>query len=321
MNSIEQLKSGLTVGHFGLGMRGEHAGSPVAETYDGDTLKVRALGNLSVRFLGIDSPEIKIALPGDPGHFVSLNDPKWEAFLTDPFSSKYPPLVLDEGLKADLMRRLGTGAAKNHYTHAKEAEKSLEVEIMKDRDAMGWTDEGFEFFLAFGREIMDRYGRLLAYINRKDPSQTRPLDYNTRQLKNGVACPYAIWMNVGNAACNSASLTNLVLEPFNANTWANKDKYVKQAREFVASARQKKLGIFSEDNSLRIEPFEVRYLAGRRVPDRWVIDLSRDDDILVAPQNYYLVKMEDRLFIPGEYIPLFESKGWKRQMVARMKVA
>jgi len=44
-----------------------------------------------------------------------------------------------------------------------------------------------------------------------------------------------------------------------------------------------------------------------------VIDLGRNDDSLVPPQEYYAVQNpEDRLFIPEEYVPLFVEKGWKR---------
>lgn len=321
MNSLEQLKSGLTIGHFGLGIRGEHPGTPPGVTHDGDTVSVRALGNFSVRFLAIDTPEVSFTLPDDTNHFLSIADPKWETFLTDPFAAQYPPLVLDDGLKANLMKRLGPGAAKNHFDHAKKAEKALEAEIIKDRDTLGWTNETFEFFLAFGHEIMDRYGRVLAYINRKNPKEPRPLDYNTRQLESGMACPYGIWPNAGESACYSASLTSLVLEPFSAHEWALKDKYVKQAREFVSEARKKQIGVFEKDNPLRIEPFELRYLAGRRPPERWVIDLSKNSDVLVAPQKYYQINMENRLFVPEEFVPLFESKGWKRQALAAQKAA
>jgi endonuclease YncB( thermonuclease family) len=320
MNSLEQTDKGLTIGHFGLGMRGTHAGAPQQEVHDGDTIKVRALGNFSVRFLAIDTPEISIQFPGTK-EFLEISDPKWEKFLTDPFAPAYPPLKLEEALKKDLMKRLGPGAAKNHFEHARRAKEFLTGEVKTDEEALNCTDENFEFFLAFGHEIVDRYGRLLAYINRKNPELPRPLDYNTRQLKNGMACPYAIFPNVGESACYATSLSEMVLEPFTAHQWALKDKFVREAREFVAAARKKHIGIFNKENPLRIEPFELRYLAGRRPPERWVIDLSKDDNILVAPQNYFLIKMEDRLFVAEEHVPLFEAKGWKRQAMAAKKAA
>jgi len=49
-------------------------------------------------------------------------------------------------------------------------------------------------------------------------------------------------------------------------------------------------------------------------PDRWVIDMSSDDNLLIRPQGYYRIKnAEDRLFIPPEYVPLFVEAGWHRQ--------
>jgi hypothetical protein len=65
---------------------------------------------------------------------------------------------------------------------------------------------------------------------------------------------------------------------------------------------------------LRLEAFEIRYLARRQPPDRWVIDLSRRDDILLRPQEYHTVpNPEDRLFVPPEHVPLFVEAGWRRQ--------
>jgi hypothetical protein len=45
-----------------------------------------------------------------------------------------------------------------------------------------------------------------------------------------------------------------------------------------------------------------------------VIDLSKNDDVLIKPQEYYTIpNVEDRLFIPEEYVPLFVEAGWKKQ--------
>ena len=82
--AIEQLKSGLIVGHAGLGFRGGVTGSVRQQIHDGDTINVRALGNFGVRFLGVDAPEISFKLPGGKG-FTGLSDVKWEKYLSDPF--------------------------------------------------------------------------------------------------------------------------------------------------------------------------------------------------------------------------------------------
>ena len=55
-SAIEQLRSGLTIGHAGLGLRGTTPVSPRAAVHDGDTVSTRAVGNLSVRCLGVDAP-------------------------------------------------------------------------------------------------------------------------------------------------------------------------------------------------------------------------------------------------------------------------
>src|SRR4030042_6425035 len=82
--AIEQLKSGLSGGHGGLGFRDGVTGSVRQQVHDGDTINVRALGNFGVRFLGVDAPEISFKLPGGEG-FTGLSDIKWERYLRDPF--------------------------------------------------------------------------------------------------------------------------------------------------------------------------------------------------------------------------------------------
>ncbi len=86
------------------------------------------------------------------------------------------------------------------------------------------------------------------------------------------------------------------------------------ARRSVREARERKLGIFGED-TLRVLPFEVRYLARRRPPDRWVVDLRSSGDTLPPPQRYHEIpNQEDRLFVPEEYVPLFVEAGWSRDV-------
>lgn len=43
-----------------------------------------------------------------------------------------------------------------------------------------------------------------------------------------------------------------------------------------------------------------------------MIDLSANDDRLLAPQLYHQIEFpEDRLFVPEHYVPLFAEKSWK----------
>ncbi|WDT79690.1 MAG: hypothetical protein MPW14_21580 [Candidatus Manganitrophus sp.] len=62
-NAIEQLKTGLTVGYAGLGFRSGVTGSVRQQVHDGDTFQLRPIGNLGVRFLGVDAPEISFTPP------------------------------------------------------------------------------------------------------------------------------------------------------------------------------------------------------------------------------------------------------------------
>lgn len=304
--AIEQLKS-LTVGHVSLGLHGGSVGTVKQQVHDGDTINVKAIGNFGVRFLGVDAPEISFTLPGDNG-FTGLNNPKWEEFLSNPLAG----LDLGAGLSSFLQSRVGPGAATNHHRHAAAAQAALEKEIMKDMMELNKSKEDFEFFMAFAIEIMDRYGRLLGFINRDQPQGERPLDYNGRLLKEGVVSPYFIWPNV-NPFRRAESIKKAVIPPGKAKNSADGDNTLRQARGGVRSAREKGLGIFDPQDPLRLEPFEVRFLAGRRPPNRWVIDLSKNDDELIPPQKYFTVaNSEDRLFIPEEYIPLFLEAGWSK---------
>lgn len=99
---------------------------------------------------------------------------------------------------------------------------------------------------------------------------------------------------------------------FNAREEADKGK-LGDARRWVKAARENGDGIFNPDNPLRLQAFEIRFLGRGTPPDRYVIDLSTNDNILVKPEDYYTIpNVEDRLFIPAEYIPLFVKKGWQQ---------
>jgi len=310
-------KGVLTVGYVGLGIRGNATvGSILQEVHDGDTITVRALGNLSVRFLGVDAPEISLTLPNEIV-FTSIGNEKWEKFLENPFASNLPPFTppLTKDLAFHLQSKLKNRTAINHFYHAQKAEDTLEEELKKDLHALHQSEKEFTLFLAFAHEVMDRYGRLLCFINRnqvsKEDPEPRPLTYNERLLRLGKVMPYFIWPNI-NPFRKQKNIVDAVPQPGTANTIVNKEGTLGRAREWVQHARQRQIGIYDETNPLQIEPFEVRFLARRRPPDRWVIDLSKNDNILIQPQRYYRVShSEDRLFIPPEYVPLFLEAGWQ----------
>jgi len=315
--AIEEV-SGSTMGHVGLGYRGNGVGSVRQQVHDGDTLEVRAIGNFGVRLLGVDAPEMSFSLPGE-SDYTELSDPKWDAFLSDPFARGLPPFnpALASGLRRHLRACVGAGTAATHYRHAVAAREALEEEILKDVRALGQTEETFQFLLVFPYEVMDRYGRFLALINRDQPDpsvpEPRPPAYNLRLLRQAKVCPFFVWPNI-DLFRKMGSLVKAVIPPGKANEIAEGDETLRQVRQSMRNARKLKIGIFDGNNPLKLEPFELRLLARRFPPDRWVIDLSKSDDRLIMPQKYYTIpKTENRLFIPEEYVPLFVEAGWKRQ--------
>jgi endonuclease YncB( thermonuclease family) len=324
--AIDQTRSGLTVGYAGLGLYGDAPGSPRRQVHDGDTITVRAAsvdpeditGNFGVRFLGVDAPEISFPLPGQ-NRFTALSNAGWDDFLRDPFADTHGSFepALSSALVEYLEPRVGEETAKNHHRHAKAAEDALEEEVAKDLEALGKTPTTFRFLLVFAYEVMDRYGRFLCYINRLQPSadtpEPRPKSYNERLLAAGMVNPYFIWPNV-DPFRKAESLVEAVVPPGGAADLASGQNALSEARGWVRDAREQEIGVFDGQDSLRLQPFEVRFLSRREPPNRWIIDLSRDDDVLIRPQEYHTVpNVEDRLFVPEEYVPLFVEKGWHRQ--------
>lgn len=171
--SIYSTRRGLTVGIAQLGLRKDGRGSVGQEVHDGDTVTVDPFGNLGFRFLGVDAPEVSFMLPaqsqengdGEPleATFVDLGDPRWEAFLSEPFSDSFGPIVLERGLRDHLESRVGSGTAANHDELATAATTALRAEVSSDMEDLGQDQESFKFFLAFASEIMDFYGRFLGF--------------------------------------------------------------------------------------------------------------------------------------------------------------
>jgi len=312
--AIEQLQNGLLVGHAGLGMHGAAVGTVRQVVHDGDTVNTRLIGNLGTRFLGVDAAEISFTLPGKSS-FTAISDPRWEVFLSDPFNAIYGEFnaPMSAGLRTYLETCVGPGTAANHSLHASAAQAVLETEVLNDLALMGETNETFQFFLAFSHEVMDRYGRMLCFLNRNQPDENtpapRPLYYNERLLVAGVVTPYFIWPSISPFR-KYANILEAVIQPFTANQLH--DARLNSARAGYQAARQAQIGVYAADHPLRLYPFELRFLAQRRLPNRYLIDLGKSDDHLVPPEEYYTIaKPEDRLYIPEEYIWLFKEYGWK----------
>jgi endonuclease YncB( thermonuclease family) len=316
--AIFTLASGLKVGRVALGAHGDVPGSVRQQAHDGDGVIVDPDGNLGLRFLGVDAPEVSFTLPGSQT-FVSIANPRWTEFLANPFASEYGPFdpPLEDGLARHLLARVGPDTAPNHARLAKEAERGLENLMLADVAALGQTPETFRLFCSFATEVMDTYGRLLCYLNRDQPDagepEPRPKSYNERLLALGLVTPYFIWPNL-DPYKRQKRLVDAVPVPGSLapeGVGAQERRSLDEARESVRDARGAGRGLFAPADPLLLYPFELRFLSRRRPPDRWVIDLGAADDLLRPPQSYHeIANPEDRLFVPAEYVPLFAAKGW-----------
>jgi hypothetical protein len=280
---------------------------------DGDTAGIHLQGSVAVRFLGVDSPEKSIDLIVAQGG-NNLDSPQWESYLTNPFDPQYGLFKLEEDLVTHLCTRIGPGMGVNHRFHANNAQTALVGMIQSDMAALGQDENTFRYFIAFSFEVFDSNGRFLAFVNRNQPDgntpSPRPLPYNERILEKGAALPYFIWPNID--PFRDVSLLDAVISPRMARKVADATPALRRAREFVQQARLNGLGVFNPANPLRFEAFEIRYLGRREAPNRAVIDLSRDDDVILRPQSYFRIpNPEDRLFIPPAFISLFVSRGWR----------
>lgn len=317
--AIKTLASGLTIGLAKLGIYGDGRGSVTQEVHDGDTVTVEADGNISVRLLGIDTPEVSFTLP-DSNRFRSIGSDDWDNFLNDPFANAPAAFTdaLGAGLVEHLTQAIGTGCAANHAHYAEVAHRHFEDLVSADMQVLQQDRDTFSFFMAFAHEIMDGYGRFLCFINRSqehanDP-EPRPRSYNERLLQDGMASPYFIWPNI-NPFRREFSVLSAVPKPSDIQSIANDNDGLGPVRQWIKTAREQNLGMFNATDPLRLRPFELRFLSRQSLPTRWVIDLTSSvSETLIHPTQYYQIpNEEDRLFIPPEYVPLFVENGWHKQ--------
>lgn len=304
-------------GHFKLALWGDGRGTPAQVVHDGDTVGLNTALNFSSRFLGVDAPEISFTIR-TKDTFVSVGHDKWKVFWT---SGEWQNLPIPAPLLAHLSARIGNGeaVAANHHKHAKHAEASLTELIKADVVASGKSHDEFQFFLSFGYEFLDQYGRMLCYLNAErsifpSPSMAHKLSYNERLLATGAALPYFIFPN---------------LQPFMAGRPFDADAIkpagfwsavlgaakLQAARAAVASARSAQVGVFEAADPLIVLPYELRFIArlNSSGPDRFVIDLGQPgSNTLLPPQRYFEIDhVEDRLFVAREFVPLFMLNGWQ----------
>lgn len=317
MGSIGLSSRGFKIGRGIFGNHGSKMGSIKQIVHDGDTVNTRLTDNIGVRFLGIDSAEVSFPLPG--AGFVYLKNPRWDAFFT---SGKWRSgLKFDAGLLQHLDKCIGDGqdVAPNHARHADRAQRALEETMQDDLNKSGKQPADFALFMAFGHEFLDGTGRLLCYLNSDgknfdDPAVAKAVtkfSYNERQLMAGVAMPYFIWPNIQPFLLGSPFAPDNI-RPDTFWKTVQRSSKLKSARNSVKAARKAGQGVFDPQDTLRLEPFELRFISRKKPPTRYVIDLSKPgSNRLFAPQAYYAIPLpEDRLYVPGEYRMIFEHLGW-----------
>lgn len=306
-----------TTGFGSPGLYNGQPGTVLQHVHDGDTLNVMAKGNIGVRFLGIDTPEVSFMFPGPKLNFVPMDDGRWNELLAEPFSDRVLPFqdVISDSLKQFILAKVVNQPGTFHHQHAEAATTGLRSMILSDMRVMGQDASEFSYYLSFGFEVMDGYGRFLCMVNRNQPKRDiptpRPPTYNSRMLERGLAFPYFIWPNI-NPWDRPDSVMKAVIPVGSAKDMADADRELRTARQHVKEARAEHLGVFDATAPCLLEPFELRWLSRRTLPSRYIIDLSQNSDQLIAPSMYYTVpNSEDRLWIPPEFVPLFVQNGWK----------
>jgi endonuclease YncB( thermonuclease family) len=255
---------------------------------DGDTPTIQ----LPIRMLGMDAPELHYAgaTKENPGKY----DGALASFLAK--SGKQ----LDAGLRKYLAPRL-TDQASTRQIQAGEAAYKHFDEMVKARLDRGLGKNGKpltprRLFVMVSRQVFDRYGRLLAYVNasyeKKEREKLPPakrLTFNLQMIKDGHAVSLLIYPNVPKAAD------------------------LKLVQTAVHEARIHRKG-FWEQGKKTLLPYEFRWIvdtiAGKRQgPDRYCGDITTAK--LFMPLQYYRVEAENRLFFFPEHISEALKMGFK----------
>ncbi len=246
---------------------------------DGDTPTLTS----PVRMLGINAPEYHYlgATEKNSGKY----DGDMESFLTKAGKD------LDQGLKEHLGPRLKAKPCTIQIQAGKEAFDHFQ-KIVKARLDRGVGKNGKaltprKLFIMVSRDVFDRYGRLLAYVNaayeKKEreslPPAKRPT-FNLQMMQDGYAVSLLIYPNIP------------------------KPSDLKLVQDAVKNARIRGKGFWNQGEKVLL-PYEFRWIVDtitskRHGPDRYCADFSTGQ--LFPPQKYYLVQPENRLFFFAENI-------------------
>ncbi|HSA75300.1 MAG TPA: hypothetical protein VLE21_03850 [Candidatus Nitrosocosmicus sp.] len=306
---------------------------------DGDTVKTFLDGYVNARFLGVDTPEKGFDLPYlksilDLAQVTSeeerkkrvyrdTNHPAWVKYLEDPFNDNYEDShKFKDALGAELItylkHKIGPSTALNHHSNSLKSAQILLDIIKKDNQETVQAGKKYKFFFRFSHEVLDVYGRLLAYVHQDKEAEERGpnISYNELMLKAGYAIPYYIFPNIDPfIKYNSIldAIPDVHGDRFAFFRLIQKSSKLRKAREAITEIRNRtEPSLFTGEDSLKLLPFELRFLQRRQRLNKYVMDLSNPEPIIYPPQDYYFItKEEDRFFIPEEYIPIFEKRGYK----------
>lgn len=301
-------------------------GPPATVVYDGDGLNGVMSGNQPMRFLGCDTAEIAYTVPTGPASSKrqqKVAGPLWDAYLADPLAAgAWPPFggMLHPLVEQRFAAASGAGCAANHAGHAARARQALIDMIEADQARLGIAPADFRLFIAVTHEVFDGYGRLLAFVNTdvRDPANRPAQTYNERMIANGMASPFFIWPNI-DPFIGKPAVTEAAMPPRELRRKVARSR-LERSRADARAARDAGLGVYDPADPLRLLAYELRMLGDRKVPSRWVIDLSAapDDPSLLPPEGYLLIpNPEDRLFVPVEFVPLFAQRGWQPARLVR----
>jgi endonuclease YncB( thermonuclease family) len=239
---------------------------------DGDTPTLQ----FPIRMLGIDAPELHYqgATETTPGKY----DEAFNTFLTKEGKD------LDAGLKQHLAKKLVNKACGRHIAAGKVSHDhflAIAEKRLARKGKNGKPISPRHIFAMVSKEVFDKYGRMLAYVNasyeKKEretiPESKRPT-FNLQMLQEGQAVSLLIYPNIPKKA----------------------DLELVQAA--VHKARTANKGFWKGPDNLMLS-YEFRWIVDtikekRNGPDRYCADIS--DGKLYQPQHYYRVQPENRLF-------------------------
>lgn len=255
---------------------------------DGDTPTLQT----PVRMLGMDAPELHYAgaTADSPGKF----DQAMSAFLAG------KGRFLDDGLKQYLKERLEDGACSRQIAAGQRSfehfQKIATERLDRGKGSNGKPLTPRKLFVMVAREVFDRYGRLLAYVNAA---------YDKNELG---AIPAAKRPTFNLQMCQDGHATSLLIHPN-----IPKPQDLELVKAAVKRARTRGKGLWA-DRGRTLLPYEFRWIVDttqgtRRGPDRYCADMATGD--LHLPQGYFRVLPENRLFFFEEDLGEALKMGFK----------